>query len=748
MSSSSHEQDRRDTSNAGLISRLVLRGELAAAASILGVLDDSEFTATLGALASQETGLAADRLAALAVAALPNAAPARAAQLIPFAATPERSAQVAAGRALMRAKCAPEAFARLHAAHRGGEETDPGLLLDLGRLASDLGRGEEALGFLAQLPLPGLPWEYVSRACRLASRLGPAVGAKGQPLRVAVLAEQTPQYLIQALQLALFQDGFAPVLYDGGYRQLEAQIMAPGSALYATPLDAIVLLPSALALDASVYEADPAAAADRVAGRWQGLVAALRQHTTAPVILANYLPPPAAALPNWQAARPEGGLGLLGEINRRPAAGAGAAVTVLDLATALRAAGQLPLWRPSEYALARVEIPLDSVGAVAAKMAALISLATRGRSIKCVVTDLDNTLWGGVVGDAGSGGIVTGREGSGLAFFRYQKLLSDLKSLGIVLAIASKNDAAVVEAAFAARSGDMAVRLEDFVVRRINWTPKGGNIRAIAEELNIGLDALLFVDDNPMEREQVRQTCPGVRVPVFPMDADDLADRIASLPYLDLLSISKEDLRRHDMYVSREKMKQEAAAAVGNYDEFLRGLAMEAAVEPFQPDNAARVHQLVMKTNQFNLTTVRRTQAELEAMAADGRHIFLCARLADRLDDHGLTNVMILRVEAGVAHVDTWLMSCRVFSRGFEAALLEHAISVLLERGVSELTGTYRPTSKNKEFADLYAKLGFDPVAGEGDETRWRAGIAAWRAPAHHIRVVAARAPARRQPAA
>lgn len=722
---------------AEIIARLMGRGDVAAASAALSVLDDAEFAAAWDKLADTGARLDARALAELSAGILASATASRLDRIVPHLAH-DRLAQIAAGRALMRAKRTPDAYDRLRKAHRGGEETDAGLLLDLARLACDLGDSSTGLGYLNQLQLSGLPWDSVARAHRLAARLLSAAASGAQPLRVAVLAEQTPQYVMQALELALVQDGFAPTLYDGGYRQIEAQILAPGSALYGAPLDAVVILPSALALDTGVYVSDPDIAADGVAQRWHGLIAALRARTAAPVILANYLPQPAAVLPNWQAARPEGGLGFIGEINRRLAADAGAGVIVLDVATALRAAGQLPVWRPGEYGLARIEIPLDSVGALAAKAAALISLATRGRGIKCVVTDLDNTLWGGVVGDAGSDGIVTGREGSGLAYFRYQKLLADLKSLGIVLAIASKNDAAVVEAAFAARSGDMAVGLQDFVVRRIDWTPKGGSIRAIAEELNIGLDAMLFIDDNPMEREQVRQTCPGVRVPVFPLDAEDLADRIASLPYLDLLTVSKEDLRRHDMYVSREKMKQEAAAATGNYDEFLRGLAMQAVVEPLQASNAARVHQLVMKTNQFNLTTIRRTQAELETMASDGRHVILCARLSDRLDDHGLTNVMILRVEGRAAHIDTWLMSCRVFSRGFEVALLEHAINGLKKRGVEEIIGTFRPTAKNKDFADLYTRLGFDRIAPAGDEARWRADIASWRAPQHHIRIVVA----------
>ncbi|MFM9941293.1 MAG: HAD-IIIC family phosphatase [Hyphomicrobiaceae bacterium] len=728
----------RDTSPlSDLILRLALCGDTAAAAAALAVLDDSEF-ATAWYDVTHASELTAETLSGLSAAALVAGSASRVEQILASGIATDRAAQIAAGRALLRLKRPAEALPRLQAAHRGGEETDASLLLDLARLTGDLKQPDAAMGYLAQIPLPGLAWDPLAKAARLATKLAASATVNSQPLRVAVLAEQTPQYLMQALDLALRQDGYAPSLYDGGYRQIEQQVLAPNSPLYATALDAVVLVPSAFALDTSVYESDPVATATRIAQRWSGLVAALRAKTAAPILLANYLPLPAAVLPNWQGGRAESGLGIIAEINRQVAANAGPGVIVLDVATTLRAAGHMPVWQPAEYGLARVEIPLDSLGAVAAKMAALISLAVRGRGIKCVVTDLDNTLWGGVVGDAGPGGITTGRDGSGLAFFRYQKLLADLKALGIVLAIASKNDEANVTAAFAARAGDMAVTLDEFVVRRINWQPKGGNVRAIAEELNIGLDALLFIDDNPMEREQVRQTCPGVRVPVWPAEAVDLADRIAGLPYLDLLTISKEDLRRHDMYVSREKMKQEAASATGNYDDFLKGLAMQAHIEPLTRDNAARVHQLVMKTNQFNLTTVRRTQAELEAMAADGRHLFLCARLADRLDEHGLTNVMILSLAGTTAHIDTWLMSCRVFSRGFDAALLAHAAAVLASRGITEITGTYRPTPKNKEFAELYATLGFAPVAATDAETRWRADLARWTPPAHHITVVAA----------
>jgi FkbH-like protein len=338
------------------------------------------------------------------------------------------------------------------------------------------------------------------------------------------------------------------------------------------------------------------------------------------------------------------------------------------------------------------------------------------------VLDLDNTLWGGVIGDDGLAGIVIGQgSGVGEAHLALQAYAKRLSERGIVLAVCSKNDPGIAEAAF--DHPEMLLKRADFAAFAANWTDKAANLRAIAGALNLGLDALVFVDDNPVERAQVRGELPEVAVPELPADPAHYVRTLAAAGYFEATSFTAEDRARAGQYAANLE-RESLAAASGGMEEFLGQLAMTVEFGPVTPLNLARVTQLLNKTNQFNTTTIRRTEAEVAALAENPQALALQFRLLDKFGDNGIVSVMLLEPAedgGGALELVNWVMSCRVFGRQLE----EEALNILAEaaraRGVSEIRARFVPTGKNGVVADLFPRLGFSP-AGEG---RWTLPLAA-----------------------
>jgi len=345
--------------------------------------------------------------------------------------------------------------------------------------------------------------------------------------------------------------------------------------------------------------------------------------------------------------------------------------------------------------------------------------AKQGRSYKCLVLDLDNTIWGGVIGDDGLDGIALGQgTGVGEAFVAMQDYARELSRRGVILAVSSKNDEANVIEAFD-QHPEMVLKRSDIASLFVNWHDKAANIRAIADELNIGLDSLVFVDDNPFERNLVRGELPMVAVPEVPEDPSYVPQCLADAGYFEGITITDGDRERSRQYQgnrAREKLR----GSTTDLPSYLRGLEMQMLWRKFDQTGLQRVVQLINKTNQFNLTTRRYGEEEVRAIMADERAVGLQIRLLDRFGDNGIIGIIIGKLcDNGDLLIDTWLMSCRVLGRQVEQTTLNLIAQQARRLGARRLIGEYRPTKKNGMVKDHYEKLGFKTTdRGEDGENR------------------------------
>jgi FkbH-like protein len=378
------------------------------------------------------------------------------------------------------------------------------------------------------------------------------------------------------------------------------------------------------------------------------------------------------------------------------------------------------LWNLAKLPFSNVFLPLyaDHVGRIVA--------ALHGKSRRCLILDLDNTVWGGVIGDDGLEGIQLAQgDSTGEAYLAVQQLALALRDRGIVLAVSSKNEDEIARLPFR-RHPEMLLREEDIAVFQANWNDKATNIKAIAEELSLGLDAMVFLDDNPVERGLVRQMLPQVAVPELPDDPALYARTLAAAGYFESIALLKEDLQRAGFYrdnARRVTLQKNA----GGLDAYLESLAMEITFQPFDETGRARITQLVNKSNQFNLTTRRYTESEIAAVEHDPTCFTLQVRLADTFGDNGMISVIICRPAApGEWEIDTWLMSCRVLGRRVENMVLQEIVENARQHSIHTIKGAYIPTDRNKLVAEHYRKLGFTEMNSKpngGDTTLWELDV-------------------------
>jgi FkbH-like protein len=565
--------------------------------------------------------------------------------------------------------------------------------------------------------LTGTPASYIKAAgCIDRGEVGGL-----QPIRVGVLASYTAQLLAPYLKVEGAARGLAMAPWFAPYGQLEQAALDKNSPLYAHRPEIIVLLtrledvaaPLAIRfLTRTAAEIDEAI--DSLKARLESLIAGVRRVSQAAVFIANFPQPSRksagladAGLELSQAAAVSKANTMLAAISQKSAN-----VCIFDFAHLVAAHGWNQWIDPKLLYMGR--IPFGVAGQIAtARSLARMMRAFVFPPLKCLALDLDNTLWGGILGEDGPGGIALGEEFPGNVYKGFQRYLLELKDRGILLAISSKNNEQETRELIATHP-DMLLRLEDFAAMRINWREKSASLREIASELNIGLDALAFFDDNASERAEVLARLPEVTVIEAPAEPIGFIDAIEESGVFDRLKLSAEDRRRSEVYrEQRERLK--AGERFETQEDFLRGLEMKAIIGDVDALTLQRVAQLLTKTNQFNLTTRRHSPAEIEKMLQTGVGLWL--RLVDRFGDNGITAVAIAVPENGAAwRIDTFLLSCRIISRGAETALLAKLIERIRDRGAAELFGEYAPTPKNEPCADFYPRHGFEPAG----ENRWR----------------------------
>ena len=545
-------------------------------------------------------------------------------------------------------------------------------------------------------------------------------GLATKSVRLAVLAASTVEHLLAAIRVGAMRRGIWVDIYTPDYGQYAQELMDEGSGLHRFRPDTVLFALDAHHLMQGVEVGQDFGSTvdglwDRLARQWQ----AARRHFGAHVIQNVPLPVFAPLLganehrlPGSRAAA----LRRFGAMLRERADAEGVDLLALDDRAA---ADGLASWHDRAlWHRAKQEIH-PQAGPLYGDLVARLLAAVQGRSSKCLVLDLDNTLWGGVIGDDGLAGIKLGQGSAvGEAFVAFQHYARDLSRRGVILAVCSKNDEANALEPFS-QHPDMVLKRGDIACFVANWTDKAANLREIARRLNIGLDSLVFADDNPAERAVVRRELPMVEVPELSEDPTEYGACIADAGYFEAVRITDEDRQRGAQYqenLARESLMASATDMPG----YLRSLAMEAVWNRFDRVGLARIVQLINKTNQFNLTTRRVNEEQVSGLIDDSSALTLQIRLLDQFGDNGIIAIVAGHREGDAIHLDTWLMSCRVLGRGMEEETLNLVAAEALRLGASELIGEYRPTAKNGMVREHYQRLGFTEVArSEDGSTVW-----------------------------
>lgn len=375
---------------------------------------------------------------------------------------------------------------------------------------------------------------------------------------------------------------------------------------------------------------------------------------------------------------------------------------------------------PQDWYMYKYSLALNAIPSLSFNICNLIK-AIYGKSKKVLVLDLDNTLWGGVIGDDGQEGIELGDETAlGEAYKEFQEYIKKHKDIGILLAVNSKNDLENALSGLSHPSGEL--KADDFLVIKANWKNKDININEIAHELNLGADSFVFIDDNIVERDIVSKSINEISVPNIDT-VENYINIIDKGGYFEVLKLSEEDLVRNKTYkVNAERMNNQLDFV--NYDDFLRSLNMTAEISSFKPLYVPRITQLTNKTNQFNLTTKRFSQKDIELVMEDSSYIKLYGILKDKYGDNGLTSVVIARIESQVMHIDLWLMSCRVLKRNFEFAMMDELFSSAIQNNVKTIKGYFFKTKKNNMVSMLYQDFGFEKKVSNNEDTIWELDVA------------------------
>lgn len=394
---------------------------------------------------------------------------------------------------------------------------------------------------------------------------------------------------------------------------------------------------------------------------------------------------------------------------------------LFDVATLANAVGTYQWFDERQWYMSRVPMANSYIPLYADCLAKLLA-AIRGKSKKCLVLDLDNTLWGGVIGDDGLEGIQIGQgHPVGESFLAIQQWAKSLKTLGIILAVCSKNDKVVALEAFQKHPG-MLLKEDDFAVFIANWDDKASNIRKIAEILNIGMDAMVFVDDNPAEREIIRTMIPEISVPELPKDPSQFLRILCAARYFEKIDFTADDAQRNVQYAGnaqRQAMLQKAP----NLTDYLISLEMKIHFAPFNETGRKRIVQLINKTNQFNLTTRRYTEADVMGFEKSDCYSTLQVHLQDKFGDNGMISVVICKNAGDCWEIDSWLMSCRVIKRRVEEAVCDKLVTIARSNGIEKIRGFYRPTEKNKLVRNHYQQLGFELISSNDSEDIWELEI-------------------------
>jgi FkbH-like protein len=544
------------------------------------------------------------------------------------------------------------------------------------------------------------------------------------PFRLGVLSNSTLDFIVPALEATALRHGIALECIKADYGQVIQAALSPDSVINRAKPDAVLVAVDLryLPVQSTLGNREAAAAAvSSVLHHFQAIREGVRNNSGAISILQTLAPPPESLFGSFDRVLPGAPRQLIDAVNCGLAESVyGTEDVLIDVSAIAETVGLAQWHSPAQWNMAKLPFADELVPLYADHVARTLA-ALRGKSRRCLVLDLDNTLWGGVIGDDGLEGIkVAQGDAAGEAHLAVQRMALALRERGVVLAVSSKNIDDVARKPFREHP-EMLLKEDHIAVFQANWNDKATNIKAIAEELSLGLESFVFLDDNPVERGLVREILPQVAIPELPDDPALYSRTLSAAGYFEAVTFSSEDLKRAEYYqdnARRVSLQNQA----GDIDAYLASLKMEITFQPFDRTGRSRIAQLINKSNQYNLTTYRYTEAEVAVAETDPRCFTLQVRLADIFGDNGMISVVICRhTEPKIWEIDTWLMSCRVLGRKVQEAVLREILRHAEVNGIEELIGIYKPTDRNQMVEGHYRSLGFEQTGSAQDgSTSWK----------------------------
>lgn len=530
-----------------------------------------------------------------------------------------------------------------------------------------------------------------------------------QPIKVAVLGDTSTQFLTQAIRGIGFDYGFDLQILEADFNQIKQQVFDKKSDLYSHNPQIIILFQAAhtfLEKYNKCHTKSNSLLAKNELEDIINLVNTIQNQSSAKVIFYNYTEINDAVFGNFSNSTENSFLFQLRKLNYSlmEYAAANNNFYLIDLSTIQNQIGKTNFFKPSIYVNSEMVLSIEVLPVIAKYTLDTIA-AINGSFKKCLIIDLDNTVWGGIIGDDGIENIQIGNLGIGKAYTEFQYWVKKLKNRGIIIAVCSKNTELIAKEPFE-KHPDMVLKLEDITVFIANWDNKVNNIRKIQGILNIGFDSMVFLDDNPFERNIIRENIPGIIVPELPKDPAEYLEYLYSSNLFETISVTVEDLERTKVYQENAQRNLTQHEFVNEHD-FLKSLNMKSKVDTFNKFNIPRVAQLSQRSNQFNLRTIRYSEIDIQNISQSQDYFTFAFTLEDKFGDNGLISVVILKKREKAVFIDTWFMSCRVLKRGMEQFILNSITDFAFQNGFEKIIGEYIMTNKNEIVKDHYEKLNF-----------------------------------------
>lgn len=548
----------------------------------------------------------------------------------------------------------------------------------------------------------------LQKACKL--------DVKGRKIRLAVLGNCSTQFFSAAIEGYGKLSGLNLSVYDADYNQIAVQLLDSSSEVYSFQPDNILLWLSSTKLYEEFLDSKPeqrSGFAELYIRKIEHYWELITQKSRARIIQMNFTEIDDQVLGQYSCKIEATFVYQIRKLNfmLQESMARHSNVYPIDLAAVQIQLGQKAFYNAPLYYNAKMPVDMKALPYIAMPVIKVLQ-AMSGKIKKCIILDLDNTLWGGVIGDDGLGGIEIGELGKGHVFTNLQRWLKQLKECGIILAVCSKNEEETAREPFE-KHEEMILRLSDIALFVANWNDKASNIRMIQESLNIGMDSIVFLDDNPFERNLVREKIPEIEIPELPEDPSLWLSFLQQSGYFNTVSYVGENVCRTEQYRAEFERKK-LEVTFESIEDYLESLEMIGEAKQFEPLRYSRIAQLTQRSNQFNLRTVRYTEDEIARIAEDSRYLTLYYTLRDKFGDHGLVSVVIMeKISEEELFLNTWLMSCRVLKRSMEEYIVNCIIREAKRNGFKTIKAEYIPTPKNRMVKDIYRNMGFTEI-GEG----------------------------------